>query len=78
MKCSECVSEGKKSSIHPSPTSFRTAMGGLEQYYDEDGEWHYHDPNYTTRQYGCTNGHKWETKLKGPCPAPSCGWPNDK
>lgn len=28
-------------------------------YYDEDGNYHYNDPNFTRTTYTCSNGHSW-------------------
>lgn len=58
MKCPECVSEDKRSTIQIG-TSVSTAMHRTP-YFDEDGEYHNHDPNYTTTEYSCSNGHKWK------------------
>lgn len=43
--------------------------------YDEEGEYHQHDPNVTTSSWQC-NGcdHVWEQKKQTGC---WCGWPNN-
>jgi len=42
-----------------------------EPYYDEEENWHYHDPNTTTSNYSCSNGHRWSVTVGGSC---WCGW----
>ena len=69
MKCPECVEEGKKSTIHCLGGS-RTLMGWT-QYYDEDGNYHNHDPNHPSMGYRCSNGHTWHVTRKNSCP--TCG-----
>lgn len=55
--CPECKKKGLKSKVYiGSMTS--TLMAG-SQYYDEEGNYHYNDPNHTTTYYSCSNGHKW-------------------
>ena len=40
-----------------------------DSYYDEDGDWHFHDPNTGTAQYHCSNNHHWNVKSElAPCP----------
>ena len=46
-----------------------TAMAG-QDYYDEDGRFHHHDPNSRTQQFTCSEGHAWvEVSTSGcePC-----------
>jgi hypothetical protein len=70
MKCQQCVSEGKKSKVFIDGT-FATAMS-FNKYYDEDGEFHSHDPNRYTTSYHCSNGHHWDLTDYRPCPNPNC------
>jgi hypothetical protein len=35
-----------------------TAMAG-QDYYDEDGRFHHHDPNSRTQQFSCSEGRAW-------------------
>lgn len=58
MRCPECEREGKKSKVYVG-MSTRTLMG-WQPYYDEDGKFHNDDPNHTTTEYDCSNGHKWK------------------
>ena len=48
MKCSECITEGKKSQVNPGWSTV-TAMY-CAPYYDEDGKYHNHDRNTTTTE----------------------------
>ena len=59
MICKECKSENKKSTITPNGGSV-TCMG-FSPYWDEDGEYHYHNPNRYSEWYSCSNGHVWGT-----------------
>ena len=63
MKCPECVKEGKKSKVFIG-TSTRTLMY-WQPHYDEDGVLHSNDPNKTTTDYSCSNGHKWSVTTGG-------------
>ena len=69
MKCPECVKEGKRSRVFVGG-SFTTLMG-FYPYYDDDGEYHSHDPNKKTTQFSCGNGHVWSKSHYTPCP--TCG-----
>lgn len=75
MICPTCASEGQKSRVYPG-ASFTTAMGA-HQFYDEDGRYHFHDPNTAYTQYRCSNGHSWQETSRAPCP--TCGdWRTEK
>jgi len=69
VKCPKCVEEGKKSKIQIGATR-RTAMG-VHKYYDEDGNFHLHDPNTSTTFCTCSNGHNFQIEEKDFCPL--CG-----
>jgi hypothetical protein len=64
MICEQCKAEGKKSKVYVGSTA-STCMGGGGAYYDEDGQYHYYDPNYHTTRYSCSNGHAW-VEERGP------------
>lgn len=55
--CPECIKEGKKSSINIGPR-FSTSMNIIE-YYDENGYYHFENPNIITTHFSCSNGHNW-------------------
>ena len=65
MKCPKCVEEGEKSRVYEYPGG--TTLMGTHSYYDEDGKWHHHDPNYTNVNYRCTNDHVWSSKERHYC-----------
>ena len=72
MMCPICVDQGTRSRVTPGDR-FTTLMGH-SPYYDEDGQYHIHDPNTVTVEYGCSHGHRWEEKPRMVCGAPDCGW----
>lgn len=58
-RCPQCVAEGKRSRVYPG-SSHTTLIAPLGGYYDEDGIWQSApDPNVTTTNYSCSNGHHW-------------------
>ena len=66
MRCPECVKLEQKSIVYPGLTVV-TAMGWTP-YYDEDGQYHNHDPNWRTTGFRCSEGHTWQTSSLKPCP----------
>lgn len=72
MICEECKKEEKKNILHIGLTTV-TAMH-FEPYYDEKGQYHYHNRNITTTYYKCSNGHEFTKNVSGSC---WCGWSND-
>ena len=70
MKCPECVKLGMKSVLHASG-GITTLMCG-QYFYDEDGVYHSHDPNLTTTEWHCSQGHQGYKREKKACPAPNC------
>lgn len=56
--CSQCKREGLKSIVYVGMTT--CTLIGFTPYYDEDGVYHYEDPNTCTTEYQCSNGHSWE------------------
>jgi hypothetical protein len=56
MKCPVCESKGERSQVDHLGT-FSTLMDG-RAYYDEDGVYHYDDPNTYTTQFRCSRGHR--------------------
>ena len=57
MKCLQCTSDGHRSTVEVG-MSVVTTMG-VHAYYDEDGHYHYDDPNTATTEYTCSRGHRW-------------------
>ena len=59
LKCSECEVLGMKSKIYIQ-SQYRTCIGYIPYYWDEDGKLHVReDPNETIVKYKCTNNHEW-------------------
>jgi hypothetical protein len=59
--CEQCQREGKTSTIYVPQTGYTTLMAPAPAYYDEQGVYHQpKDPNYTTYEYSCSNGHTWK------------------
>lgn len=75
MKCPFCQEEGKKSIV--TPHGGTSTLLGFSTYYDEDGNYHSHDPNKLTKDYSCSNGHKWFETFKPECPNPACTYGSD-
>lgn len=73
MKCAECEKAGLKSIVNVPNGSFSTCM--MEhRFYDEDGRYHFHDPNRRTSEWSCSNGHRWVDVRWSRCPAQGCDW----
>lgn len=59
--CPVCAEKGMKSTVQEPMYGVRTLMCPSPGYWDENGNHHYgHDPNYTTYEYECSNGHAWK------------------
>ena len=71
MKCPACVDEGKRSIIRTDGPGSLTAMFG-DYYYDEDGNYHVHDPNITTTRLVCSRGHRLVHTSATACPVDNC------
>lgn len=70
MICPACKAHGVRSNVYPGFSS-TTLMGGAS-YWDTDGRYHSHDPNTTTTDFRCSQGHEWTEHHKSPCP--SCNY----
>ncbi len=70
--CPKCSGEDKKSRITCGQVSV-TLMGSAP-YYDEEGEYHDHDPNRRTAHFACSGGHEWVECSKQACPNPKCDY----
>lgn len=55
--CPVCREQGLKSIIYV--VGCRTTLMATHQWYDENGTYHFDDPNRTTCTYRCSNGHEW-------------------
>lgn len=72
MKCPTCVASGERSTVTPG-YSVVTAMFA-NSFYDEDGQYHRHDPNSRTTSFGCSNGHEWADSTFPKCRIGGCSW----
>lgn len=66
MKCPVCEREGLKSVITGGSYCTTTAMG-WDSYWDEDGKYHSHDPNWRCQNLQCSQGHSLFRRWKTPC-----------
>ena len=60
MICRYCKESGRTSRLYIG-TAYRTAMG-VTHYYDEQGHLHQDDPNVTSTDYHCSNGHQFQVR----------------
>ena len=62
-RCSTCLLLGVRSVVYSGVcvSTLAAAIG----YYDEDGKYHYEDPNVTTCSYRCSRGHDLVTRSGG-------------
>lgn len=69
MKCPECEKQELRSKVFPGASTMTTLSN--QPFYDEDGEYHDHDPNATIAYYSCSQGHHWAARQYHTC---ECGW----
>lgn len=74
MKCPECEHTGQRSQLYMPDCYFSTAMGGTRNYYDEDGNHHYHEVNRSSGRGSCSNGHVLNVSASTKCTAPGCDY----
>ena len=72
MRCPECERTGQPSRLYMPDCYGSTAMGGSQEYYDEDGRHHYHNVNRSSGQANCSSGHTLTVRLSTKCPAEGC------
>ena len=65
MKCPECVQNNQKSRVKVGYST--CTLLKFTSFYDEDGNYHNHDPNTTTTHYSCSNGHTWVGRVQNKC-----------
>ena len=59
-ECEKCLSEGKLYSVSMPSSGTTTLMDWNPGYWNEKGEYVHNDnPNKTTYDYICSNGHTW-------------------
>jgi len=68
LLCPGCVEEGLKSTVsHETRAHYLMAW---RPYWDEEGDYHVHDPNSHASWFRCSNGHVWP--IPNLCPAEDC------
>lgn len=73
--CQLCEAENKRSKVY---TGLTRATGlGIDDFFDERGFQHVHDPNSRVTSYKCSNGHEWTESEGEVCPCPGCTWPKN-
>ena len=65
MKCPKCVEAGLTSILYCEGVT--TTNLGFYPYYDENGVFHSHDPNWKVHLYSCSRGHRTEIRKKKKC-----------
>lgn len=75
MICPECKAEGQKSTV--TSEGMMTTLIHVSPFWDEDGEYHYHDTNTVSEGFRCSKGHYWREVRKNQCPNPDCSWGKD-
>lgn len=61
-RCPVCLRNKKRSVVH-SGMCVGTLVNAIE-YWDEDGVYHYSDPNHATCSWWCSLGHSWSTVVR--------------
>lgn len=67
--CTVCKDAGLKSRVTRGASSKITIRP--EEFYDEEGLYHYHDSNKCVTNFNCSNGHSFTTESYHGCP--QCG-----
>lgn len=70
VRCPFCVEANERSRVGYEDATATTLLP-VEQFFDEDGRRHVHDPNWRTTAYSCSRGHNWTEARRGGCQA--CG-----
>lgn len=65
MKCPRCIEESQKSKVYVGIST--STLLHSPPFYDEEGRFHYHDPNTTTTHYSCSNDHDWQESACNKC-----------
>lgn len=68
--CPKCKELGLKSTVRNHGGS-QTLME-TSSYHDEDGKYHYHDPNSISQYHTCSNNHSFTSSRNHPCPNKNC------
>lgn len=66
MKCQWCVEKGERSTL--TPLGYAVTAMPTRSFYDEDGNYHFHDPNHASGGlYECSLGHRFWAATSGSC-----------
>lgn len=65
MKCTQCEKEDKKSRVYQHGGS--STLMGYQNYYDEQGKLHSHNPNKYKYFYNCSEGHSFSIEYLSAC-----------
>ena len=57
IMCPQCQQEGRQSQVYPEGTTVTDMC--VDEFYDETGRHHWHNPNGRSTSYHCRNGHEW-------------------
>lgn len=72
MKCPQCVTEGERSTVRSRRYAGAYDLPRSDDYWDEDGAHHSHNPNVSSQGFTCSRGHQFTLRSRYPCP--SCGY----
>lgn len=79
--CPECVAEGKDSQVFPEESTLMNpnadTRGETLNFYDEQGEHHFHSPRIYKEATRCSNHHMWYRFHGDRCFATQCDWGNE-
>lgn len=67
--CPECEKTGEKSIVYTHGIS--STLMGWKPYYDQNGDYHDHDPNKKSEHFTCSKGHIFDIDHTHKC---WCGW----
>lgn len=67
LQCPFCADEGEISRVYV--TEGPTTLMGHQDYHDEAGDYHSHDPNKRQILFRCSRGHRWQRVKKSQCPS---------
>ena len=73
--CPVCAATGERSRVTYEHKPMREAVYiEVEMYYDEDGDWHQHDPMPNVASFVCSKGHRWSDHQPKACSTEGCEW----
>lgn len=71
--CPTCKAIGLKSQLVSIFNGYAT-LGHSNDYIDENGQTHWHNPNFSINVYRCSNGHEFKHVKHNNCSVYGCGW----